>query len=95
MKLILGKPIVVGQGPTLEEADWGPWQFPQLLKREDGTLFASVNLGPDNWASNGDTQWFKSSDRGRTWTESTPTEAATAYPKAKNVECRRFLSLFL
>ena len=60
MKLILGKPIVVGQGPTLEEADWGPWQFPQLLKREDGTLFASVNLGPDNWASNGDTQWFKS-----------------------------------
>ena len=84
MKLILGKPIVVGQGPTLEEADWGPWQFPQLLKREDGTLFASVNLGPDNWASNGDTQWFKSSDRGRTWTESTPTEAATAYPKAKN-----------
>ena len=43
MKLILGKPIVVGQGPTLEEADWGPWQFPQLLKREDGTLFASVN----------------------------------------------------
>ena len=48
MKLILDKPIVVGQGPTLEEADWGPWQFPQLLKREDGTLFASVNLGPDN-----------------------------------------------
>ena len=33
MKLILGKPIVVGQGPTLEEADWGPWQFPQLLRR--------------------------------------------------------------
>ena len=84
MKLILGKPIVVGQGPTLEEADWGPWQFPQLLKREDGTLFASVNLGPDNWASNGDTQWFKSSDCGQTWTESTPTEAASAYPKAKN-----------
>ena len=41
MKLILDKPIVVGQGPTLEEADWGPWQFPQLLKREDKRISES------------------------------------------------------
>lgn len=49
MKLVLDKPVTVAQGLTLEEADWGPWQFPQLLKREDGVLFASINLGPDNW----------------------------------------------
>ena len=51
MKLVLDKPVTVAQGLTLEEADWGPWQFPQLLKREDGVLFASINLGPDNWES--------------------------------------------
>ena len=84
MKLVLDKPVTVAQGLTLEEADWGPWQFPQLLKREDGVLFASINLGPDNWESYGDTLWYKSSDNGRTWTDSNPSEAATAYPKAKN-----------
>ena len=83
MKLVLDKPVTVAQGLTLEEADWGPWQFPQLLKREDGVLFASINLGPDNWESYGDTLWYKSSDNGRTWTDSNPSEAATAYPKAK------------
>ena len=62
MKLVLDKPVTVAQGLTLEEADWGPWQFPQLLKREDGVLFASINLGPDNWESYGDTLWYKSSD---------------------------------
>ena len=36
MKLVLDKPVTVAQGLTLEEADWGPWQFPQLLKRVDG-----------------------------------------------------------
>ena len=84
MKLVLDKPVTVAQWLTLEEADWGPWQFPQLLKREDGVLFASINLGPDNWESYGDTLWYKSSDNGRTWTDSNPSEAATAYPKAKN-----------
>lgn len=84
MKLVLDEPIVVGQGPTLEESDWGPWQFPQLMKNEDGTLFASVNLGEDNWASKGGVKWFKSHDRGQTWVDSSLKEAATAYPKAKN-----------
>lgn len=91
MKLVLDKPVTVAQGLTLEEADWGPWQFPQLLKREDGVLFASINLGPDNWESYGDTLWYKSPTtvgRGRTAIRPKP-PPLTRKPKTETALWRR------
>lgn len=84
MKLVLSDPVVVGQGPTLEESGWGPWQFPQLTKNDEGILFASVNLGEDNWASKGGLALFKSCDNGSTWKECGIKESYSAYPKAQN-----------
>jgi len=91
MKLKLDEPILVAQGPTLEESGWGPWQFPQLMKNDEGTLFASVNLGPDSWESTEGQAWFKSFDNGQTWEKALNHEASSAYPKAKNGD--GFLSL--
>ncbi len=49
MKLKLGEKVVVTQGVTMEENDWGRYQFPKIYC--DGKrLAANVHLGMDDWA---------------------------------------------
>lgn len=87
MKLELSEPIVIAQGPTLEEAGWGPWQFPQLRMDENRVLYAGVNDCPDNWVAEGkddNVKWFVSHDMGKTWAPSNEDEAAKGLPMAEN-----------
>ena len=86
MKLVLGEPVTVAMGPTLEEADWGPWQFPQLLADGDGNIYAGIDEGLDSWIEHGKdrTLWFVSRDRGGAWEKTDSDHAARGLPAAKN-----------
>ena len=85
MKLTLSKPVAVAHGPLHEVVDWGPWQFPQLRRAENGDLFASVNLGEDNWeGKGGGINWYVSHDNGDTWSDSNELDAFRAIPAAPN-----------
>ena len=68
MKLKLGEKVVVTQGGTMEENDWGRYQFPKIYC--DGKrLAANVHLGMDDWADldEKNKKWFVSADKGKSW----------------------------
>ena len=68
MKLKLGEKVVVTQGVTMEENDWGRYQFPKIYC--DGKrLAANVHLGMDDWADldEKNKKWFVSADKGKSW----------------------------
>jgi len=69
-------PRVVCQGPTYEEAGWGPYQFPAAYVMEDGSIAVSVFISRDAITNYGDPcRWFVSSDGGERWREVPPTIA--------------------
>ena len=87
MKLTLSDPIVVAHGPLHEVVDWGPWQFPSLRKGDDGTLYAGLGIGADNWSEHGNEdgmKWFRSFDGGMTWEDCPKGMEALGLPAAKN-----------
>lgn len=84
-KFVVGEPVVVAQGPTYEEASWGPWQFPTIGRADDGRVMVSVNISPDNEMYYGDDPaWFASDDEGRTWYPVSVENAAVSYTKLSN-----------
>lgn len=87
MKLVPGKPVVVAQGPRLEDADWGPWQFPNIGMADDGTVFASVHPGEDSeCAYEAEPLWYKSADLGKTWVKTDAADALRCMVKIPNGE---------
>ena len=65
---LVGEPTVVCQGPTFEEAGWGPYQFPCVQVLDDGRILVSVFVSQDRITHDGDLgRWFVSTDGGETW----------------------------
>ncbi len=68
MKMNVGKPICVAQGPTYEEVSWGPWQFPTIGETDDGAIVVTCAAGQDNEVdADLPPHVFQSFDRGETW----------------------------
>lgn len=76
MKMKVSEAVCVGQGPTYEEVSWGPWQFPNINRLNDGRIVCSINPGQDDFSSYGmPNVWFVSEDEGETWAPISPEEA--------------------
>ena len=85
MKMKVHEPVCIAQGPTYEEVSWGPWQFPGLREDEHGNIYASIGISEDNEsARENDSAWFISRDRGETWEQTTPENAAVGYTLMPN-----------
>jgi len=68
VKITLGQPAVVVSGPTWDEVHWGPCQFPNIRRLDDGTLLIRYHLHPDTSAEYGkENGWAISKDGGLTW----------------------------
>lgn len=81
-RIVLDKPVTVAQGPRLEDAGWGPWQFPTIGMADDGTVFASIHPGEDDEAAYETVPlWYKSYDKGKTWEETTAQDAVRCMVK--------------
>ena len=66
--VFLSDPIVVAQGPTLEEAGWGPWQFPFMYKTDTNDIVVSLASGADSVEDyEAERINFVSKDNGETW----------------------------
>lgn len=73
MKLTVSEPRVIVRGDTMEDVGWGPWQYPMLYQKDDGTLLTSCASGADSYTSYGkEIHWYSSADRGMTWKPETP-----------------------
>ena len=70
-KVSLGEPVVVGQGPTVEESWWGYYQFPSVCLTSDSKIYVSVALGHDSIDDyeNDQRKNYLSVDNGRSWVE--------------------------
>lgn len=69
MKILVGQEKVIVQGMTLEENEWGKYQFPTPY-REDDKIGVSVFVDNDTLINDAKpTRLFESSDKGETWTE--------------------------
>ncbi len=77
-KFELGAPVVVGQGPSVDEVGWGPYQFPKLTQTSDLKIYATIGLGQDsaNDYENKERRNYMSVDDGKTWQE---VDSATDY----------------
>ena len=70
IKLSFGKPRIVAQGPTYEEAGWGTYQFPSISRMDDGRVVLSYHVVPDTTEAYGlERNWAVSSDDGSSWSE--------------------------
>ena len=70
IKLSFGKPRIVAQGPTYEEAGWGTYQFPSISRMDDGRVVLSYHVVPDTTeAYRLERNWAVSSDDGSSWSE--------------------------
>lgn len=83
MKMTVGEPICVAQGPTYEEVSWGPWQFPTIGTTDDGAIIVTCAAGQDNEVdADLPPHAFESYDGGQTWAPCDPSRRFEAYPKA-------------
>ena len=83
LKMTVGEPIVVCQGPTYEEASWGSWQFPTIGTTDDGAIIVACAGGIDNEVDRDVPPFvFESYDGGETWKECDAFRQFEAYPKA-------------
>lgn len=72
-QLIFGEPVVVAQGPTWEEAGWGPYQFPAIQSLPDGRIAVSYSAAQDRAEDYGKERgWSISADQGKTWQAVSP-----------------------
>ena len=91
MKINIGEPICVAQGPTYEEVSWGPWQFPTIGTTDDGAIIVTCAAGQDNEVdADLPPHAFESYDLGSTWAPCDPERRFEAYPKAPSGD--RFLA---
>lgn len=75
ISLSFGKPVVVAQGPTWEEAGWGTHQFPMIRELPDGRIAISYHIVGDTTEDYGlERGWAISSDRGESWSPVSPGE---------------------
>ena len=73
----LGEPVVVAVGPPeMAGPDkWGFFQFPDMWRGRDGSLYLVINVGADSLAGRHDpSQFFVSRDGGRSWDGIAPEE---------------------
>ena len=86
MQLTLSVPVTVAVSPPHYGEDpagrwWGFFQFPDLWRGNDGTLYLAVNVGADSEAGRHEpTQFFRSDDGGCTW-QATPFAATDQSPE--------------
>lgn len=65
--IVLGEPLLVMHGPA-GDTTWGFYQFPDMWRGRDGTVYLCVNVGPDcKLGDREDSRWFKSDDNGGSW----------------------------
>ena len=84
---LVGGPKVLCQGPTWEEAGWGPYQFPTAYVLDDGRVAVSVFVSKDSFTHYGDPcRWFVTSDVGESWQEVSPSIADRCGVKLPNGE---------
>lgn len=68
MEIIFSEPVIIDQGPTYEEAGWGPYQFPHLYRLDDGRiLYAFADSGDTIDAYGAERKCFVTTDNGKTW----------------------------
>lgn len=78
MNIKLGEKILITQGPTWEEAGWGPIQFPWAWLLSDGRIAARIHVDKDSCNAYGDGhsgKFFVSEDGGLSWKDA-PDSAA-------------------
>ncbi len=80
-EIVLGDPVVVAQGDTVEKLGWGPYQFPSLTRLNNGKIECSFSSGPDNVTSyeyHGDIpNRYVSEDGGVTWKQAGREDSAS------------------
>lgn len=68
MKLNISDPVVVAMGPDTRTAVWGPYQFPNVERLDDGRLMVTFDDCHDCETSYGsEPACYVSSDEGKTW----------------------------
>lgn len=92
-KITVSDPVVVAQGPTVEEAGWGPFQFPFIRRTGDGSFLVNIHLGPDSLSEYGkDDLYYQSDDGGETWQKvSAKTAAPLSGTWCKDGSCLKIL----
>jgi len=75
VKLRFGDPVVVDQGPTLEEVGWGPYQFPAIRRLDDGRIVVRYDIVNDSIEDYGlEKGWSVSENEGKSWRRVTAEE---------------------
>ncbi len=70
MKIKIGDPRIIHQGPPSEDCPWGVMQFPFVFKAKDGKIYVKMLAVAENWETIGTRNshiWFCSEDEGQTW----------------------------
>ena len=74
-QLIFGEPVVVAQGPTWEEAGWGPYQFPAIQSLPDGRIAVSYSAAQDRAEDYARSGLVHIGGSGKTWQAVSPRSA--------------------
>ena len=72
MKIKIGEPTIIHQGPPSEECPWGVMQFPFVFKAKDGKIYVKMLALAEDWATIGTKSshiWFCSENEGESWTQ--------------------------
>lgn len=68
VKLTLDEPVIVSQGPTVEEAGWGTHQFPAINKDDSGNIGVTFHRAKDSMEAYGTEPYlYVSKDNGNSW----------------------------